>query len=110
MIVHTLVATVILPEIAIVDGVGRFSTFPELSTQITPNVCSTHTNLWEMVTAESIIAGILNIFFVVRVVSVFALNGDWDILIYLDPFVLPSAVTISPAPVTTSNISVIHTV
>jgi len=46
----------------------------------------------------------------VSVVSVPALNGDCDIFIYREPFVLPSAVTISPVPVTTSNISVIPTV
>lgn len=42
-------------------------------------------------------------------VSVPALNGDCDILIYREPFVLPSTVTISPVPVTTSKISVIPT-
>lgn len=106
LIVHTFDATVIFPDIAIVDGVDSDSTVPLESTPITPKACSTPTRRCEIDTHASETKGILNFTFVVNDVSVPVLNGDCDTFMYRDPFVLPSTVTISPVPVDTSYISV----
>ena len=109
MIVHTFDATGIFPDIAIVDGADSDSTVPLESTPIAPKACSTPTRRCEIDTHVSTINGMRNDSFVVSDVSVPALNGDCDTFMYRDPFVLPSAVTISPVQRLISKISVTRT-
>ncbi len=76
MIVHTFVATVILPEIATSALGAIYSIAPASSTQTIPKAVSTQTRRFEIESAESTTKGILYVSFEVITVSVSALNGD----------------------------------
>ena len=75
-----------------------YSIAPLSSTQTIPKAVSVPTSRFDIENAESTTNGILYVSFEVITVSVSALNGDCEILIYLWPFVSPSIVTISPVP------------
>lgn len=83
LIVQIFVATVIFPEIATSPLGVIYSIAPLSSTQTIPKAVSTPTSRFDIESAESTTNGILYVSFEVITVSVSALNGDCEILIYL---------------------------